>query len=335
MAPTRILKFSQSENESSYVLVQVSSKGSKPLDLKLVGTEGEAPYVCSLRHDRVASLRVKNCPVSEAEWQTILQSVFEQQPLPDIQASATVQSGSSVSLTIRKQVQGITQRLGAITLTHDGGEAIELFEWCATSVDAVTQTNAAASASDARVRDLQTAVGELKSQLDELVAAKQEDEVVLLQKFRDLLNEKKVKIREQQKIITDLSANDAPREEVDEVDEVDEVQTAKRGRKAPKRKAQAVENESPEEDVDMTAEKGESEDEDAESTTEATASVANDEDEDEDEDEDMDMDRTADEAAREPLPPQKTQGAPPPPRALPFQKKKQAVAADDSDDDEL
>lgn len=47
MASTRILKFSQSENESSYVLVQVSSKGSKPLDLKLVGTEGEAPYVCS------------------------------------------------------------------------------------------------------------------------------------------------------------------------------------------------------------------------------------------------------------------------------------------------
>lgn len=222
------------------------------------------------------------------------------------------------------------QRLGAITLTHDGGEAIELFEWCATSVDAVTQAKAAASASDGRVRDLQTAVGELKSQLDELVAAKQEDEVVLLQKFRDLLNEKKVKIREQQKIITDLSANDAPR---DEVEPVDEVQTVKRGKKAPKRKAQAVENESPEEDVDMTAEKGESEDEDAESTTEATASVANDEDE--DEDEDLDMDRTADEAAREPLPPQKTQGAPPPPRALPFQKKKQAVAADDSDDDEL
>ncbi|KID91587.1 DNA double-strand break repair and VJ recombination XRCC4 [Metarhizium guizhouense ARSEF 977] len=329
MAPKQILKFSQSENESSYVLVQVSSKGSKPLDLKLVGTEGEAPYVCSLRHDRVASLRVKNCPVSEAEWQTILQSIFEQQPLPDIQASATVQSGSSVSLTVRKQVQGITQRLGAITLTHDGGEAIELFEWCATSVDAVTQAKAAASASDARVRDLQTSVGELESQLDELVAAKQEDEVVLLQKFRDLLNEKKVKIREQQKIITDLSANDAPREEV----EVEEVQTVKGGRKAPKRKAQAVENESPEEDVDMTAVKGESEDEDTESTTEATASVANDEDE--DEDEDMDMDRTAEEAAREPLPPQKTQGAPPPPRALPFQKKKQAVAADDSDDDEL
>ncbi|KAG8419068.1 hypothetical protein J3459_011562 [Metarhizium acridum] len=326
MAPKRVLKFSQSENESSYVLVQVSSKGSKPLDLKLVGTEGEAPYVCSLRHDRVASLRVKNCPVSEAEWQTVLQSVFEQQPLPDIQASATVQSGSSISLTVRKQVQGITQRLGAITLGYDGDEAIELFEWCATSVDAVTQAKAAASASDAQVRDLQTSVDELRSQLDELVAAKQEDEAVVLQKFRDLLNEKKVKIREQQKIITELSANGAHR---GEAGEVEQVQTVKRGKKAPKRKAQAVENESPEEDVDMTA-KDEPEDEDAESTTEATASVAN-----EDEDEDEDMGGTVGEAVREPSPPQKKRDAPPPPRALPFQKKKQVVAAGDSDDDEL
>jgi hypothetical protein len=125
MAPKRVLKFSQTDNESSFVLVQVSPKGSKPLDLKLVATEGEAPYVCScefvparpgpqftlispVRHDRTASLCVKNCPVSEDEWQAILQSIFEQAPQPDIQASATVQSASSMSLTIRKKVQGIT-----------------------------------------------------------------------------------------------------------------------------------------------------------------------------------------------------------------------------------
>ena len=47
---------------------------------------------------------------------------------------------------------------------------------------------------------------ELNSQLDELVRAKDDDETAMLQKFRDLLNEKKVKIREQQKIIADGSA---------------------------------------------------------------------------------------------------------------------------------
>lgn len=61
-----------------------------------------------VRHDRVASLRTKNCPVSETEWQNILRLIFEQQPQPDIQATATIQTESSLSITVRKQVQGIT-----------------------------------------------------------------------------------------------------------------------------------------------------------------------------------------------------------------------------------
>ncbi|TWU78730.1 hypothetical protein ED733_006480 [Metarhizium rileyi] len=325
MTANRVLKFPQSDDESSFFLVQVSSKGSKPLDLKLLGTEGEAPYACSLRHDRVSSLRVKNCPVSETEWQTILQSVLGQQPRPDIQVSATVQSRSSISLVIRRQVEGFTQRLGSVTLNYNGNEAIELFEWCAASVDAVTQAKESSSASASQVEALQSSVDELKAQLDELVAAKQEDEVAMLQKFRDLLNEKKVKIREQQKIITELSANSIPTEEVEEKGE--EQRTVKARKKACKRKAQAVENESSEEDVAVTPVKeepdvsgGDDDDDDgADNTTEVTASVAS-------EDEEADLGRTTDKTAKEPAPP---------PRALPFQKKKKPVAADDSDDEEL
>lgn len=165
--------------------------------------------------------------------------------------------------------------------------------------------------------------------MDELVAAKQDDEAALLQKFRDLLNEKKVKIREQQKVITEISANGVPAEEY--TGEVEDLPTAKAAKKAPKRKAKAVENETPDEDVDMAAAvKEEPEDSDGGGTTEATASVASDDD---DDDEDEDMDRPQGQPAREPAPPKK-QGQPPPPRALPFQKK--PVAANDSDsDDEL
>ncbi|OAQ73019.1 DNA double-strand break repair and VJ recombination XRCC4 [Pochonia chlamydosporia 170] len=327
MTSKRVLKFPVNDNESSFVLVQVSPKGSKPLDLKLVGTEGEAPYVCSLRHDRVASLRVKNCSVSEEEWQTILQSIFDQQPLPDIQASASVQSESSISLTIRKQVQGITQRLGAITLNHDADEAIELFDWCATSVDAVTKAKASSSESASQVDELRSSVEELKAQLDELVAAKQEDEVVLLQKFRDLLNEKKVKIREQQKIITEFSANAPPEKDAEEMDGVERPATTGR-KKPPKRKAKAV-DESPVEDEDVAI-KEERDDSDAGNTTEVTASVASDDEDDEDED----MGGPQGESTKE-APPPKKQDAPPPPRALPFQRKKPAVTNDSDSDDEL
>ena len=42
---------------------------------------------------------------------------------------------------------------------------------------------------------------ELKAQLDEFIVAKDEHETSLLESFRDLLNEKKLKIREQQRVI--------------------------------------------------------------------------------------------------------------------------------------
>lgn len=42
---TRVIKLPRDDDESAHVLIQVTQKGSKPLDVKLVGTEGEAPYV--------------------------------------------------------------------------------------------------------------------------------------------------------------------------------------------------------------------------------------------------------------------------------------------------
>ncbi len=49
MATSRVLKVPQSDNDKEFVLLQVSSSGKKPLDLKLIGTEGEAPYVAKSR----------------------------------------------------------------------------------------------------------------------------------------------------------------------------------------------------------------------------------------------------------------------------------------------
>lgn len=127
MATSRVLKVPQSENEAEFVLLQAASSGKKPLDLKLIGTEGEAPYVVKsksllpicvvygtdqsrrpVKHDRIASLKVKNSPLSDAEWEEILLAFFNQEPLNDINATATVQTEASITITIRKQVQGIT-----------------------------------------------------------------------------------------------------------------------------------------------------------------------------------------------------------------------------------
>lgn len=46
MATTRVIKFARDDGDASDpILVQVAQKGSKALDVKLVGTEGEAAYV--------------------------------------------------------------------------------------------------------------------------------------------------------------------------------------------------------------------------------------------------------------------------------------------------
>ncbi|GAB0133841.1 hypothetical protein EsDP_00002235 [Epichloe bromicola] len=338
MAP-RVLKFVRTDEESSSVLVHVSSKGSKALDLKLIGTEGAAPYACSLRHDRVSSLRVKNCPVSETEWQNILISIFQQELHSDIRATATVQSESSIVLTVRKQVQGITQRLGAISLNYEVNETIELFDWCAISVDALTQIQESATESAGKFSGMQASVDDLKSQLDELIQAKQEDEVALLQKFRDLLNEKKVKIRQQQKIIMELSVNGrGTSEEPKSKDEQSGLKPS--GTRATKRKAKAADLEEPAEELTVAV-KSESEDSDGGHTTEATASVASDDDNDDDDDDDddddaMDEPQGSFQGAHESKPSQKQAVAPPPPRSLPFQRKKPVATANDTDsDDEL
>jgi hypothetical protein len=205
MAQPRVSRFSRSDNESTFVLVHIASNGSKSLDLKLIATEGEAPYAATLKNDKVASLMVKNCPVSADEWHAILVALFSQEPAADIQATATVQGESSIALTIRKQVQGITQRLGSITLKHDEDEAIELFDWCGLAAAAASKSKQEHIDAVAKSEEATTIIEKLKAQLDELVKAKQDDESALLHKFRDLLNEKKVKIREQQKLLATAS----------------------------------------------------------------------------------------------------------------------------------
>ncbi|KAM0343716.1 hypothetical protein ACHAPU_008307 [Fusarium lateritium] len=364
MAPFSVLRFPRSDDKSAFVLVQVTSKGSKRLDLKLVGTEGEEPYVASLKHDRVVPLRVKNCPASESEWQQILEDLFQQKPLPGIQATATVQTQNTISITIRKEIQGITQRLGAITLSHDPDEAIELFEWCGAAVESSTTSKQAVADLSVRSSEAETAVTQLQSQLEELIKAKDQDETALLRKFRDLLNEKKIKIREQQQALALLSTNPsmAGQSQPSQAVEVEVEQpkprkpTRQAGKsRASKRKTPASRRVEESDDDDAAAPaavdtmdvdiKQEAEETDPGDTTEATASVDSEED-DNTGNEDAGVVHSGSSQqngalASKKSPPKEVQ-EPPPPRALPFTAKKPvkstpalAAGSETESDDEL
>ncbi|KAF4344037.1 mitotic apparatus p62 [Fusarium beomiforme] len=311
-----------------------------------------------LKHDRVVSLRVKNCPASESEWQQLLEDLFQQEPLPDIQATATVQSEKSISITIRKDIQGITQRLGSITLDHDPDEAIELFDWCGAAVESSASCKQTAATLLAKSSESEATVAQLQLQLEELIKAKDEDETALLRKFRDLLNEKKVKIREQQQVLAAISQNSSmagssqpPHAVEAEVEQPKPRKPAHQAGKsrASKRKAPASRRveESDDDDAADTMEvdlKQEAEDTDPRNTTEATASVDSDDGEDDGSVGPSSPAQNEAQAAvsQEQSPPKKRE-EPPPPRALPFESKKSekgtpaptAVGSETESDDEL
>lgn len=45
MAPSHIIRVPRTDEEGAFILGEVTPSGSKPLNVKLVATEGEEPYV--------------------------------------------------------------------------------------------------------------------------------------------------------------------------------------------------------------------------------------------------------------------------------------------------
>ncbi|KAI1475114.1 hypothetical protein F4774DRAFT_398440 [Daldinia eschscholtzii] len=207
MAEASVLRFPISGTEKNYFLLNVSPNGSRPLDLKLVGSESTAVFTMKLRHKRVGDYKASSGPCSDEEWEEILASTFvNQKPLPDVEIRADIPpNGSSVSISFRKNIQGITQRLGSIKLEEDEKTEISPFDWCISAIGAQGKVEEELLAANRKIQSLENSLNELKSQLDELIKAKDEDETQLLEKFRDLINEKKVKIRQQQRLLASAS----------------------------------------------------------------------------------------------------------------------------------
>jgi hypothetical protein len=86
-------------------------------------------------------------------------------------------------------------------LTYKEDQEIELFEWCGLAVQSTSQLANELASYKARFKEQQGTISRLNAQLEDLVAAKASHETELLEKFRDLLNEKKAKIRDQQRLL--------------------------------------------------------------------------------------------------------------------------------------
>lgn len=97
--------------------------------------------------------------------------------------------------------------MGTIKLEKNPELGLDIFEWCGILAESRSAIQGSLDEVRAKATRLEATVDGLKAQLQEFIAAKESDETELLEKFKTLLNEKKVKIREQQKLLTAAREN--------------------------------------------------------------------------------------------------------------------------------
>ncbi|KAJ5032852.1 uncharacterized protein L3040_009443 [Drepanopeziza brunnea f. sp. 'multigermtubi'] len=207
--------------DPSFVLLQVSSAGSNPLDVNLVGTENSTLFSAKLRHNQIATL--KTSKVSQDEWENVLLYILlgidaEGNPTPtpeDIEAVAKIDS-TSMTISIQKNIEGITQKLGIITLAENENAAGDLYEWCGSAVLAKDSLMNYLQSLKAKFEEKDAQIKKLEESLAEMAQMKHENETQLLQKFSLLLNEKKLKIRDQQRLLQSSKVDAAAVKEMEE-----------------------------------------------------------------------------------------------------------------------
>ncbi|KIW54230.1 hypothetical protein PV05_06601 [Exophiala xenobiotica] len=332
---TWVVRLTKADKAKSPILVKVSQKeGGHDLDLDLLATDGDAAYTGKIRQRSLKKQRAQNYDGSDDDWNAILCHVFgcktgrkinsAQKENLDVTCSLSGKDPrGTLTISLRNKVEDITQQLGSIQLPQtEETDDIDLFGWAIQAIDRRDELEEEAKDLQETAKAKNEIVTNLHKQIDELVKAKAEHEQQMLTKFTAVLNEKKLKIRNLQRVLSTAQAD--PKK-------LKELQSAgggrhgarSNGRRGTKRQAQGQDEESDESegfdnmDVDAVVNNPEEP-----VSSESGRSTPEPEDTD-DEDEDLDAPNTSESRPRtRGTDARKKSPAPlPPRRELPFQKK--------------
>ena len=167
-----------------------------------------ADFVCSVKHSRIAEFHSKKSPVGLSDWGTILRAILLQERIegPDRAALEDVEVTVSVvedyvTIIFRKNLSGVTQRIGKIPIKKDENQEIDTIGWVGTAVARSEILENELVGLKARSEEQNNVIQKLNQQLEDLINSKKANEDSLLEKFRELLNAKKLKIRDQQRLL--------------------------------------------------------------------------------------------------------------------------------------
>ncbi|BCR98998.1 uncharacterized protein AKAW2_40681A [Aspergillus luchuensis] len=212
-SPPRVLRVPRSDEPDSYVLLHVARTNTAALDLNLTATEGEFPYNGVVRQARAKTHRSKGYQGTDEDWVLILLRALGQLEintdnsdlLSGIELSASIKGqgrqGNQLVLTIRRRVQTITQRLGSIALKQDDEQAIQLFDWSAIAVARADMLEQQLLKLQRHYHEADSTIEQLNKQIEDFISAKRRHEEQLMTNFTQVLNQKKLKIRNQQRLL--------------------------------------------------------------------------------------------------------------------------------------
>ncbi|CBX90586.1 hypothetical protein LEMA_P067120.1 [Plenodomus lingam JN3] len=213
MAVRCIVQVEPASGQGQTVVVEVRQEGKHPLDVRLVGCEGESPYVTTIQQRNLGKLKQK-FKGSDDEWLTLLSYFLLQTPPREeqIQILAGVRlvyvlNSGSLELSIRQDIGDIKVTLGEITLPLDEEYEINPFEWAQTSAVAHAETLRQVADLTTRVNSEKSTMAKLDAQLQDFIRNKTEAETAMLQQFMRLLNEKKRKIRDQGRLLAEAQVD--------------------------------------------------------------------------------------------------------------------------------
>ncbi|KIW92451.1 uncharacterized protein Z519_06298 [Cladophialophora bantiana CBS 173.52] len=215
MASTWVIRLVQADKGSGPILIKVAQKeGGHDLDLDLLATDGEAAYAGKVRQRSLKKLRARNYDGTDEDWANIIASILDTksdvsisiQRKNNLEATCSISGKdpkSTLSIAINNRVEEITQRLGTIDLPQtEDTDDVDLFGWASQAAEKRDELQTEVTGLKEQVKTKDEVIKGLQQQIDELVDAKAEHEKQMLSKFALLLNEKKLKIRNMQRILS-------------------------------------------------------------------------------------------------------------------------------------
>ena len=98
--------------------------------------------------------------------------------------------------------------MGVVILERDDDREIELFDWTDLAVQNLHESEQETRELQAELRSQNAVIKKMKSQMDEFLTVNEEHENQMLEKFSHLLNAKKLKIRDQQRLLAGATLNE-------------------------------------------------------------------------------------------------------------------------------